>query len=575
MDAKRHFHFRAWTLSSSSLTAIGSSSRRAIGKLVLLTVGLSGCAAVVLVGGVLVDGIIKNKNLIGEISIGGVSDVVMHKVLAASAGRHDQPAQAIAGYSPPAISPVSIVSSSNVPNHIAADAVAVEPNASLSSERTKAVNTALETPSTTAGLAFGVGDKLKIAFYERVDVEEDKWGRAPSALRSIQLRPELSGEYTVQEDGTVSIPLLGSISVTGRSAQQAHAAMDEAFEHLLGRKGMVNVVLLERAPIYVLGPVKNPGSFKYVPGATVLHAIAMAGGLDRGPNDPWTRVEAVREIQKRRGAAGIVVKLIARDAVLKAERDGTTPKIPLRLIDLVGATEATSLVNEQSNRRKAIAQARKDREQAIMSSVESAKQDLLMYGHTTSLDQLVKTRQERVDNTRVLVERNIVAKSVLSQVEGELSDAEQRRQDAINQYGMAKQRLASLAAEGLKVQADLENDLAVEIEAVERQIAESERELSTSEGILKDLPVTRAAFIPSKEANGAMFQIVRRTTSGPVNIAADGMTLLQPGDLVNIAAGAGQAAAQPSTSSAPIAPDEVAPAKREVNQQIGRTIAQD
>jgi len=100
-------------------------------------------------------------------------------------------------------------------------------------------------------------------------------------------------------------------------------------------------VLLERPPIYVLGPVKNPGSFKYVPGATVLHALAMAGGLDRGTSDPWSKVEAVREIQKRSGAAGAVVKLMARDAVLKAERDGTAPKIPLRLMELVGASEAT------------------------------------------------------------------------------------------------------------------------------------------------------------------------------------------------------------------------------------------
>ena len=77
-----------------------------------------------------------------------------------------------------------------------------------------------------------------------------------------------------------------------------------------------------------------------------------------------------------------------------------------------------------------------------------------MYGHTTALDDLVKTRQERVDSTRTMVARNLIAKSVLSQVEGELSDAEQRRQDAINQYGMARQRLASLAADGLRVQAD-------------------------------------------------------------------------------------------------------------------------
>jgi protein involved in polysaccharide export with SLBB domain len=400
-------------------------------------------------------------------------------------------------------------------------------------------------------------------------------------LSGIQLRPELSGEYTVQEDGTISIPLLHSIPAAGQSVQQVHAAVDKAFEHLLGHKGMVNVVLLERAPIYILGPVKNPGSFKYVPGATVLHAIAMAGGLDRGTGDPWSKVEAVREVQKRGGAEDTVVRLIARDAVLKAERDGTTPKIPPRLIDLVGETEATRLVNQQNDRRKPIVQAREDRKRAIMGSIESAKKELLMYGHTTSLDKLVKTRQDRVDNMRSLVDRKVVAKSMLSQVEGELSDAEQRRQDAINQYGIAKQRLASLEADGLKSKADLENELATEIDSVERQIADNERELNTSEGILKNLPVTRAAFISSKEGNGATYRIVRRTATGPIDIAASGLTLLQPGDLVDITTEAGAATGLPASSSATItpaaAPNEGSPpVGRDANdQKIVHTIAQD
>jgi protein involved in polysaccharide export with SLBB domain len=303
-----------------------------------------------------------------------------------------------------------------------------------------------------------------------VDVEEDKWGRTSSALRSIQQRPELSGEYTVQEDGTISVPLLGAIPVANRSAQQVHTAMAETFEQMLGRKGMVNVLLLERPPIYVLGPVKNPGSFKYVPGTTVLHAIALAGGLDRGANDTWQKIETVREIQKRSGAAGALLQLIARAAVLKAERDRTAPKIPPRLMELVGAKEATGLVNEQSDRRKAVAQARKDRERAILGAVESAKQDLLLYGRVESLDELVKLRQERVNSMLPLVDRNVLSKTVLDQVKSELSDAEQRRQDALNQYGMAKQRLASVEAEGFRIQADLKHDLEVEIEVIERQI---------------------------------------------------------------------------------------------------------
>ncbi|MER8771826.1 polysaccharide biosynthesis/export family protein [Mesorhizobium sp. M0960] len=402
----------------------------------------------------------------------------------------------------------------------------------VSAERLKNLSKA---PDASTGTLFGIGDRLKVAFYERVDVEEDKWGGASSALHGILQRPELSGEYIVQEDGTISLPLLGSIPVANRSTQQVEADLVETFDQLLGRKGLVNILALERPPIYVLGPVKNPGSFKYAPGMTILHAIALAGGLERAESEPWQKIEAVRETQKRSGAIDALLKLLARAAVLKAERDGTAPTIPRQLLELAGTTEAANLVNEQSDRRKAVATAHKDRERANLRALEAAKQDVVAYGRTESLDKLVKLRQERVNSMRTLVDRKVLSMAVMDQIQSELSDAEQRRQDALNQYASANQRLASLESEVLRTRADLRNDLEVEIETTESQIAANVREFNVSEGVLYTLPVTRVQF--AKDASSATYQIVRQSASGPVSIESVGMTLLQPGDLVNIIVG--------------------------------------
>ena len=433
--------------------------------------------------------------------------------------RRDQPAQAAAQSSraaePAPVAPAATLVERNPANVIPTVAEGAK------------TSTAGAAPT---GSLFGVGDRLKLAFYERVDVEEDKWGRTSSAMRSIVQRPELSGEYTVQEDDTIFLPLLGSIPVANRSASQVQADLAKAFEHLLGRKGLVNILSLERQPIYVLGPVKNPGSFKYAPGMTILHAIALAGGLDRSASEPWQKIEAVREIQKRRGTVLVLLNLLARAEVLKAERDGTEPKIPLRLLELVGATEAANLFNEQRDRRKAVATARKNRERAVLTSLESAKQDVAVFGRMEALDELVKLRQERVHSMRTLVDRNVLSTTVLNQVQSELTDAEQRRRDALNQYAIAKQRLATMEAEALRVQADLKSDLEVEIETIERQVADNEREFNTSEGVLSTLPATRPQF----EANRVTYQIVRQTAAGPLSIESIGMTQLQPGDLVQV-----------------------------------------
>lgn len=541
-----------------SLKAPGATSRRGM-KPFLLVLGVSGVSGLAVLGA----GAVKNQELV-EV----VSKAVLQNALAAIGARHDQPAEAAAGPSRGAVP---------APDAPAATLVepSVAPAAPTIAERPATVSTA---PDARAGGLFAVGDRLKVAFYERVDVDEDKWGRtsSASALRGILQRPELSGEYTVQEDGTISVPLLGSIPVANRSVQQVHADLMENFEQLLGRKGMVNILSLERSPIYVLGPVKNPGSFKYVPGMTILHAIALAGGLDRSASEPWQKIEAVREIQKRSGAVDVMLKLLARAAVLKAERDGTEPKIPLRLLELIGATEAANLVNEQSDRRKAVAVARKNRERAILTGLEAAKQDVAVYGRMESLDELVKLRQDRVNSMRTLVDRNVLSMTVLNQVQSELTDAEQRRRDALNQYAMAKQRLASMEAEAMKVQADIKNDLEVEIETIERQVADNEREFNISEGVLRTLPVTRDQF--AKETNRVTYQVVRQTAAGPVGIESTGMTVLQPGDLVHIIAGESepkeQAGAPVPTSPAGEKAGERLPAGRTAKQQeTGRAVA--
>jgi hypothetical protein len=195
-----------------------------------------------------------------------------------------------------------------------------------------------------------------------------------------------------------------------------------------------------------------------------------------------------------------------------------------------------------------------------------------VYGRMESLDELVKLRQERVDSMRTLVDRNVLSKTVLNQVQSELSDAEQRRKDALNQYAAAKQRLASLEAEALRIQADLRNDLEVEIETIEREIAANEREFNTSEGVLSTLPATRAQF--AKEANQVTYQLVRQTAAGPVAIESTGMTPLQPGDLVNIIVGESEAREQPGSPVSTSPSGERLPVGRAVDHRgTGRAVA--
>jgi protein involved in polysaccharide export with SLBB domain len=167
----------------------------------------------------------------------------------------------------------------------------------------RAVDGPTPTPTLPAKLPLEIGDNLKIAFYETIDMGSNgQSGRngveSQGALRTFYQRMDLSGDYTVEQDGAISIPLLGRFQVEGRALDEIRANLAVSFTAVIGRSANIDVRILDRSPIYVVGPVKNPGAYKYVPGMIVLKAIALAGGLDRGGENLSGMVEGAREMER-------------------------------------------------------------------------------------------------------------------------------------------------------------------------------------------------------------------------------------------------------------------------------------
>ena len=90
---------------------------------------------------------------------------------------------------------------------------------------------------------------------------------------------DLSGEFTVSETGTVSLPLAGSLSVGGLTIRQAEQAVVDALkpDYLLNPR--VGIEVLNYRPFYIIGEVNAPGSYPYVNGMTVTEAVALGGGF--------------------------------------------------------------------------------------------------------------------------------------------------------------------------------------------------------------------------------------------------------------------------------------------------------
>jgi len=91
---------------------------------------------------------------------------------------------------------------------------------------------------------------------------------------------DLSTTVPVRPDGKISINLIGEMVASGKTATELQKEIAERYKRFIAEPAVTVVVKEINSPkVSVLGEVKNPGIYKIKDRATVLDAIAMAGGL--------------------------------------------------------------------------------------------------------------------------------------------------------------------------------------------------------------------------------------------------------------------------------------------------------
>ena len=92
-------------------------------------------------------------------------------------------------------------------------------------------------------------------------------------------RPQLSGKFTIEADGTLGFPLVGRVKVGGLTIR---AAEDEirvrlAAGYLTDPRVSVTVEQYRSQQIFMMGEVRQPGSLQFTGSMTLIEALARAG----------------------------------------------------------------------------------------------------------------------------------------------------------------------------------------------------------------------------------------------------------------------------------------------------------
>lgn len=395
------------------------------------------------------------------------------------------------------------------------------------------------------GADLAAGDNVKITFFELLDLPgassdgkaSDRAQADQPPLRSFYQRLDLTGEYTVQLDGSVSIPRMGTFSAAQRSLLDLQSEIADTFERSMGRPCEVTITILDRQPVYVMGAARNPGAYKFVPGMLVLHALALAGGLERQAERSGQLIDFLREKERQVSIESRLKRLLAQKARLEAERDGLTEAIaPSRLTNLASVDEMRTLMETEN---ALLAQQQRTYDEEMRRSAEeidAVRRELAAIESRRDQNQhLVELRQKRLTEMTELAGKGVVSGPNLTLARTDLAEVVSKADEASLLMAQAEQKIQQAERNAARItderNARITHDLAANVEETMR----TEREQVSAQRISDALSFQSPELMADAASARIGYEIVRRErTQETTSIKADEMTPLAPGDIVRV-----------------------------------------
>lgn len=112
--------------------------------------------------------------------------------------------------------------------------------------------------STVQPYSLDSGDRLRISVFEQ---------------------QSLTNTYTVDQAGYIAFPLIGQVAARGTTVAKLEGVIAQKLKQGFLRDPDVTIEIDRYRSIFIMGEVGQPGQYSYVPGMTVMNAIAVSGGF--------------------------------------------------------------------------------------------------------------------------------------------------------------------------------------------------------------------------------------------------------------------------------------------------------
>jgi protein involved in polysaccharide export with SLBB domain len=352
----------------------------------------------------------------------------------------------------------------------------------------------------------------------------------------VQEWPDLAGEYTVNADGAVSLPLIGNVNAVGQNLNDlAREISDRLHRRSDGtERAFAAVEITQYRPFAILGDVQKPGQYPYRPGLTVLEAISVAGGYYR-PELGILRLGASSDITSQ---SAKLDRLTAREARLSAAIDGREDiPVPPEFAKKNDPEIAAIMKSEQAA--LALETEMKRSEQAGLETIRSLYQNEIgsLRGQVEALSQEKESIGTQLNQLRAMAARGLALSPTMfalersfAQVSNEQMSAETAIVKAQENISLAEQRVADLQQERRRAATGELGKTRDDLVDARAKIVAATQVLGM--GQTSTPGDARERSLQNGERPG--FTILRRDGDTMREVVADETTLVAPDDVIKI-----------------------------------------
>ncbi|WP_127753367.1 SLBB domain-containing protein [Devosia sp. 1566] len=347
----------------------------------------------------------------------------------------------------------------------------------------------------------------------------------------------VSGEFVIGPDGSLAVPTLGSMDVSGLSAEDLGTRIGELLQTELGLLDAPNasVQVLEYPPVYVVGNVEAPGAYSYRPGMTVIQAMALAGGEQRieGASGLSETIKLQWDLE---GYNRDILRTTTRLARLKAEF-AREPEITFDPM-LNSADPVVAEIMEQE-RRIFDAHTNELLRQQIgleqLAVLYKAEIDALEQ-KSGAIDQQIERAQQQVDSLKTLLAAGASTVARLTDAERILDDLRSDKLDNVIATMSARENLNRSERDLAKLQDEQQSYAAAQLQEQQATLEKLMlNQTATMRMLRQSMDFDANATLAQTAKTGISYSILRQEGEQTVSLDASEASVLVPGDLVRVA----------------------------------------